>query len=135
MSKKNDIHVEIAMLQKQIEDRLDLEGKKLVFDFEERKGKVHLDLITVNPVHRQSFLLHSVTDKDKLSALRTMLGYLTTEDEKENSYTVQWTLKGEGQLHTSYFRSKNITGALEKLFYNRDRSSIIVFSVSMNPIA
>lgn len=135
MSKKTDIHVELALLQKEIEERLDLEGKKLVFDYEEKKGKIHLDLITVNPVHRQSFLLHSVVGKDKVNALRTMLEYLTEEDEKENSYTIQWTLKGEGMLHTSYFRSKNITGALEKLFYNRDRNSMIVFSVSMNPIA
>ena len=38
-------------------------------------------------------------------------------------------------LHTSYFSAKNILGALDKLYFDRDPNTITVFSVNLNPLA
>jgi hypothetical protein len=92
-------------------------------------------LITVNPQHNQSFLFHSCEGADKADALRSMLDYVKGYKDEESSFTIQWTLRGESALHTSYFRAKNILGALDKLYYDRDPNSITVFSVMMNPIS
>jgi hypothetical protein len=64
-----------------------------------------------------------------------MLEYVENYKEAESSYTIQWSLKGENSLHTSYFRAKNILGALDKLYFERDPNSITVFSVMLNPIS
>jgi hypothetical protein len=94
-----------------------------------------LRLITVNPTHNQSFLFHTCEGADKVDALRNMLEYVKGYKDEESSFTIQWNLRGENALNTSYFRAKNILGALDKLYYDRDPNSITVFSVMMNPIS
>ena len=64
-----------------------------------------------------------------------MLQYVKSYKEKEGSYTIQWSIKGENVLNTSYFSAKNIMGALDKLYYDRDPNSITVFSVILNPMS
>ena len=63
-----------------------------------------------------------------------MLSYVKDYRDKESSYTIQWTVKGENELHTSYFRARTILEALDKLYYGRDATTITVFSVVLNPI-
>jgi len=80
-------------------------------------------------------LFHSETGADKVDALKKMMEYVQSYKEKENSYTIQWVTKSDSELHTSYFRASNILDALEKLYYGRDRNTITVFSVVLNPIS
>jgi hypothetical protein len=129
-----DIHVELASAQKKIEDHLGLDNATLIFDFSPANGKVRLDLITVNPRHNQSFLFHTSEGYDKLDVLKKMFGYVTKNIEKENHYTIQWRAKGETELHTSYFRARNMYEALDKLYYGRDINTLSVFHVTLNPI-
>ena len=129
-----DKNLEIAKKQKQISDYIGLGPDSVVFKFEKSGRQRRLNLITINPRHSQSFLFHSIEGSDDLDALRKMLKYVKTYKEKESSYTVQWSAKGEDYLNTSYFHAKNILEALDKLFYDRDPNSINVFSVNMNPI-
>lgn len=133
----HDQHIEIARLQKEIKKYIGgLNDESLIFDYAQADAnKVKLDLITVNPLHRQSFLFHSVDGFDKVDALFKMLKYVQTYKEKESSYTIQWTLRGEIELHTSYFRAKNVYDALDKLTYGRDMNALIVYSVVLNPIS
>ncbi len=131
-----DYHVECSKIQSAIEDHLGGEGKSsLVFDFQGESGNTKLNLITVNPRHNQSFLFHSVVGVDKVDALRKMLGYVKSYRDKENSYTIQWQAMDEKGVHTSYFRAVNMYEALDKLYFNRDMNSIVVYSVVLNPIA
>ncbi|MCX8489707.1 MAG: hypothetical protein ORN54_01420 [Cyclobacteriaceae bacterium] len=130
-----DIHVESARVQQQVKDYLGLRTSDLVFEFSNVEGKAKLDLITINPRHNQSFLFHSETGSDKVDALRKMWDYVQNYKEKENSYTIQWVTKSDSELHTSYFRAGNILEVLEKLYYGRDRNTITVFSVVLNPVA
>jgi hypothetical protein len=131
----SDAHVEAARIQQQIKDYLGLRTSDLIFEFSGFEGKAKLDLITINPRHQQSFLFHSETGAEKVDALRKMLDYVQNYKQKENSYTIQWVANGNPELHTSYFRASNILEALEKLYYGRDRNTITVFSVVLNPIS
>jgi hypothetical protein len=130
-----DKNIEIARLQSEIDNYIGMGQGSLVFNFDEVGRQVVLRLITVNPRHNQSFLFHVTEGPSKTDALKAMLEYVRNYKEAESSFTIQWTLKGENTLHTSYFRAKNILGALDKLYYDRDPNSITVFSVIMNPIS
>jgi len=129
-----DIHVESARIQEEIADHLGLKDNGLIFEYQDKGQKVKLDLITVNPRHNQSFLFHSVTGYDKVDALNKMMEYVGTYKEKESPYTIQWRTRNGSELHTSYFSAKNITDALDKLYYGRDMNTITVFSVVLNPV-
>ncbi len=131
---KPDIYIESARLQSAIENHLGMEGS-LIFDFANESNQTKLNLITVNKRHNQSFLFHAVMGTDKLDALEKMLAYAKTYREQDHSYTIQWTEPTRKELHTSYFRAKNMYEALDKLYYGRDVQAITVFSVVMNPIA
>lgn len=130
-----DTHVEAARLQQAIIDYLGLPMGDMVFELTQVEGKTKLDLITINPRHNQSFLFHSERGTDKVDAFRKMHAYVQDYKEKENSYTIQWVAPGERELNTSYFRASNILDALEKLYYGRDRNTITVFSVVLNPVS
>lgn len=130
-----DKNVEIANLQAEIGTYIGLGQNSLIFNFEERSTLVRLHLITANPRHNQSFLFHTCEGTSKIETLRMMLEYVKNYKEADSSYTIQWSIKGENALHTSYFRAKNILGALDKLYYDRDPNSITVFSVMLNPIS
>jgi hypothetical protein len=135
MTQTKDIHIESLRLQKEIESYIGLTSNSISFDYHEEDNRIKLNLITVNPIHRQSFLFHTTTGYDKIDALSKMLDYVKNYKERESSYTIQWCLKDDKNLHTSYFRAKNIYNALDKLYFSRDPNSIIVFSVVMNPIS
>lgn len=130
-----DKNVEIANLQAEIGTYIGLGQNSLIFNFEESSALVRLHLITANPRHNQSFLFHTCEGTSKIETLRMMLEYVKNYKEADSSYTIQWSIKGENALHTSYFRAKNILGALDKLYYDRDPNSITVFSVMLNPIS
>lgn len=136
MESNGDLHVEYARLQDEIEQHLGMKGIRLIFEYRNLdSGKVALDLITVNPRHDQSFLFHTEKGTDKRGVLRQMLDYVRNYKEKESSYTIQWVIRGQQDLHTSYFRASNVMDALDKLYYGRDQNTITVFSVVLNPVS
>lgn len=128
-------NLEIAKIQKEIEAYLSLGSTQMIFDFRETGQGIRLDVITVNPRHNQSFLFHYTTGYDRLDALKQMYTYVREHNEKQNSYTIQWCVKGENELHTSYFRAKDIPEALDKLNFSRDPNSLTIFSVVLNPLS
>jgi hypothetical protein len=130
-----DANIEIANLQTEIGRYIGMGENGAIFTFDESDKEVTLRLITVNPRHNQSFLFHSISSASRIEALKEMLEYVKNYKDAESSYTIQWSLKGENILHTSYFRAKNILGALDKLYFQRDPNGITVFSVALNPIS
>ena len=129
-----DRNIEIARIQQEVENYIGLGPRSVVFDYKEDGSTTQLHVITVNPRHNQSFLFHHTQGIDKIDALEKMLEYVKNYKQKESSYTIQWTTRDEEILHTSYFSAKNVMGALDKLFYERDPNSIIIFSINLNPI-
>lgn len=131
-----DNNVRIARLQEAILDRLGIDSKHAVFDFKDREGGViKLNLITINPRHEQSFLFHSVKGLNKIEALEKMLEYVETHFGEENTYTIQWIKVGEDDLHTSYFRGRNVYDILDKFYFERDLTGYRIFSITLNPVA
>lgn len=128
-------NLEISKRQKEIENYLSLGSTDMIFEYSDASDGIRLDVITVNPRHNQSFLFHSVEGFNKIDALNQMLDYVKTYKDKKNSYTIQWSVKGENELHTSYFRAKDIPEAIDKLHYGRDPNGITIFSVVMNPVS
>lgn len=123
------------VLQQKVAAHLGLDPSQLVFSYKQIEGILQLDLITFNPLHNQSFLFHSTRAIDKNEALHKMLEYVQKHFQKEATYTLQWVKIGEDQLHTSYFRAKNIYEVLDKFFYDRDINSYKIYSVSLNPMS
>ncbi|MEZ4829445.1 MAG: hypothetical protein R3C61_24645 [Bacteroidia bacterium] len=128
-------HIEIARLQTEIAKKLDISQANLVFNYTQKGELLQLDLITINPKHDQSFLYHSVEATTRTEALRLMVEYITKNFRQEHSYTVQWTKKGQGELHTSYFRARDMYEVLDKFSHGRDVNDYTIFSVTLNPIA
>lgn len=128
-------NLEISKIQKEIENYLSLGSTSIIFDYQPSGSGVRLDVITVNPRHNQSFLFHSVEGYNKIDALNSMLDYVKVFRDKKNSYTIQWSVKGETELHTSYFRAKDIPEAIDKLHYGRDPNGVTIFSVVLNPLS
>jgi hypothetical protein len=122
-------------LQLQISRYISIGKEHLTFKLEKKKSRFSLHLITFNPIHEQSFLFHATSADSELEAYRQMLKYVKFHKEEESSFTIQWMIIGDNQLHTSYFRSSNILGALDKLYFKRDPNSITVFSIILNPIS
>ena len=122
-------------IQSEIASILGLNQDQLVFSFKETDSIVHLDLITFNPRHNQSFLFHSVKAIDKTEALEKVLEYIKTHFREEETYTIQWLKLGEQDLHTSYFRAKNIYEVLDKFYFERDVNSYRIYNISLNPIS
>lgn len=130
-----DERVEVAKLQKDIKDMLGLNTENLVFEYSSHNSTIKLDLITVNPRHNQSFLFHTSEGIDKIDALKKMRDYVKRKYKEENSYTIQWTTVDSNELHTSYFRAKDMYSALDKLYYGRDMNTISVYIIKLNPIS
>jgi hypothetical protein len=130
-----DNNIVIKDLEIEISKHLGIQLENLIFDFEVLANGCNLNLITINPQHKQSFLFKSIQADNKISALNSMLKYVKEYKDIEQSFTIQWSLKNENELHTSYFRAGNIFQALEKFSFGRDMNSIIVFSVVLNPIS
>ncbi len=130
-----DERVEVARLQKEIKDMLGLNTENLVFEYSTHNNTIKLDLVTVNPRHNQSFLFHTSEGIDKIDALKKMREYVNRKYKEENSYTIQWITVGSDELHTSYFRAKDMYAALDKLYYGRDMNTISVYIIKLNPIS
>lgn len=130
-----DPHIASARLQKDISLRLDLPLDNLIFNFEATGKGSKLELITINPKHEESFLYHTVEAPGKLEALEKMLEYVTKTSQVKQSYTVQWSQRGKGGLHTSYFRARDVYEVLEKFYHGRDKEDYTIFSLTLNPVA
>lgn len=122
-------------VEAKIGDILGLGKDHLVFSYKPLNDVTQLDIITLNPRHDQSFLFHSVKGLDKLEAASKLLEYVQLHYQKEDSYTLQWIKIGEQNLHTSYFRAKNIYQVLDKFYFERDVNSYRIYSISLNPMS
>ena len=130
-----DTEVRINEIQQKIRDVLGIQKDNITFEFHQMPDYVDLDLMTTSPTHKQSFLLHSSEGRDKIEALELMLKYVKNQLFIEDSYTIQWKLLGSNEIHQSYFRAKNIMDSLDKFYFGRSFSSVIVYSIQLNPLS
>ena len=125
----------VLEIKKKIAQSLSLSIEQLVFEFHEMPEYVDLDLFTINAVHKQQFFFHSSEGRDKIEALEMMLKYAENKLNIEDSFTIQWKIKGSTEIHQSHFRAINMMDALDKFYFGRSINSIIIYSINLNPIA
>ena len=132
LTKIKDRELEI---KNKIAQSLNIELDQMVFDYHQMPDYVDLDLFTINKVHKQQFFFHSSEGRDKIEALELMLKYVKNKLFIEDSFTIQWKVKGETEIHQSYFRAINMMDALDKFYFGRSVNSIVIYSIILNPIA
>ena len=131
----NNVTTRVEEIQKKISQSLGLKDDQVVFEFNKMPDYVDLDLFTINPIHKQQFFFHSTEGRDEIEALELMLKYVKNQLIIEDSFTIQWKLKGSTEIHQSHFRAKNMMDALDKFYFGRSISSITIYSIVLNPLA
>ncbi len=129
------LHQEIERKKSEIVSILKLNSDFLQFEFSDENEKTVLKLLTMNPRHQQTFLLHTTEGFGALDALNSMVDYVKTLEQTKHTFTVQWSKNGDDELHTSYFRGKNLYEVLDKFYYGKEVSDTIIFSISLNPLS
>lgn len=129
---------ECNQIESQIREHLGIADKNtIIFNYYQigKEGEIKLVVETINPRHNTKFLLHTELGIDKLDALKKMWGYTNSYKSKEYSYTVRWNyrINPNTEMQTSYFHAANIHRVLDKLFYNRDENSLVIYSIDLNP--
>lgn len=125
----------VTQIQNKIAESLSINLDQLLFEYHEMPDYVDLDLFTINEVHKQQFFFHSSEGRDKIEALELMLKYADNKLYIEDSFTIQWKVKGTTEVHQSHFRAINMMDALDKFYFGRSVSSIMIYSIILNPIA
>ena len=131
----NNITTRVEEIQDKISQSLGLSNNQVVFEFNKMPNYVDLDLFTINAIHKQQFFFHSTEGRDEIEALELMLKYVKNQLIIDDSFTIQWKLKGSTEIHQSYFRAKNMMDALDKFYFGRSVSSITIYSIVLNPLA
>lgn len=126
---------EIERKKDEIATLLNLKREFLLFQFVEEQGKTVLKLLTINPRHQQTFLLHTTEGFGHLDALNGMVEYVKSLEQTKHTFTVQWSKRNDDELHTSYFRGKTLYEVLDKFYYGKEISDTIIFSISLNPLS
>jgi len=108
---------------------------QLEFAWSSEEGIHEVALFTYNPRHTHRFLFHRASGSTREQALQALLEYIQHHKDRELSYTIQWRIAGETELHTSYFSAGNILLALDKFFAGRDPHTVQVYSVMLNPLS
>ncbi|MBM78132.1 MAG: hypothetical protein CL846_06590 [Crocinitomicaceae bacterium] len=131
----NNITTRVEEIQGKISQSLGLSNNQVVFEFNKMPNYVDLDLFTINAIHKQQFFFHSTEGRDEIEALELMLKYVKNQLIIDDSFTIQWKLKGSTEIHQSHFRAKNMMDALDKFYFGRSVSSITIYSIVLNPLA
>lgn len=95
-----DNHVRIAELQQYIKDGIGIDKNNILFEFEDKDGQTKLEVITINPNHKQSFLYHTEEGKDKIEALEKNVG-LCQENTTSKKF-LHDSMVTEGRRKTAY---------------------------------
>ena len=101
-----------------------------------------IELVTYNPVNKTYFLLHSLSDKEKLVAINDMYKHVFNlkQSLKEKrvshySYTVDWYSHPENKRFISYFYGHDMQAVLNKFYYNKLADSFTIHSIKLNPLS
>lgn len=122
---KERIEWEIARLIK--EDN----GSITHFSYSENELRV----ITFNPIKNESFLLKEVTTENVEQALSDILKWLQQKKSDRNSYTVNWTKKGEHKMYNSYFCCSSVREVIDTFYYDKNEQDYIIYEIKQNPIS
>ena len=106
------------------------------------ENECQMDLVTYNPVHSKSFLLHTMTAENQLDVANKMYDHvwnlnriLKQKKDTYVNYTVEWRDKTEEKNHLSHFYGNDLDDILKKFYYGKNRDTLIIFHIRLNPIS
>jgi len=129
---------EILLTEMTSEDiiRKELNDVTLYFDYQESESETELSIITISKNHGERFLFHKILSSNKLSCLSKMIDYIRS-DYKKNflNYEIVWRKKGDSKDNISWFNGKSFLDIVDKFFFMKDPSDIIIYEVKLKPMA
>ena len=139
MSKSFDKKLEQLKLQHQIYSRLQQDnGVSSHFDYHVNlmsDQTITLNLLTYNQRHEEYMLFHAVSGTSSLDCLQKMLRYIEDRSgSKENSYTIEWTKKGDDATYKSYFMAADQDEAIAKFLHEKDEDEYR-YTCTLNPVS
>jgi len=124
-------------LEEQIRELVNKDNKSDVQFVYNRDGdKWSVDVFTVNPSNGETFLMKSEPSSgaNYELALERVLEYVIKHKKECNSYTVEWTKKGENGYNTSYFYCTSMYDVLHKFYEGKGNpEKYNIFSIKLNP--
>lgn len=106
------------------------------FRYSHQGPKVRTKLVTWNPKHRSTFLVHETEARSRIDALNELLLYVKDKiRDQEKPYTVKWHLKNtmDMKLVTSHFYAQDIYNLLDKFYYDKNREDYEIIEIKLNP--
>lgn len=123
-------------LEEQIRELVKKDNKNDVrFVYNRDSDKWWVNVYTVNPGNGETFLMksESSTGPDFELALERVLDYVVKHKKESNSYTVEWTKKGESGYNKSYFYCTSMYDVLHKFYEGKTNpDKYTIFSIKLN---
>jgi len=129
---------EILLAEMVSEDiiRKELNDVTIYFDYQETDSETELSVITISKNHGERFLFHKIKANSKISCLSKMIDYIKS-DYKLNfqNYEIVWKKRGEVKDIVSWFNGKSFLDIIDKFYFMKDPSDIIIYEVRLKPLA
>lgn len=134
---------DVLLKEIELEDKIrkELSDVILYFDYQEYENmgdEASLSLITISKNHGERFLFHKVIDNSKMDCLIKMLEYITSDYKKNlEHYEVTWKNKksSETKSQKSWFCGRSFLEVMDKFYYLKDTSDIIIFNIKLMPLS
>lgn len=123
-------------LEEQIRELVNKDNKSEVkFIYTKDNDKWTVNVFTVNPSNDETFLMKTEPSNgpDFELALERVLDYVVKHKKDSNSYTVEWTKKGENGYNTSYFYCTSMYDVLHKFYEGKSNpDKYTIFCIKLN---
>lgn len=142
----NDKDTKTLLMELEIQDKIskELDDTKVYLDFcivphnpyssVIANSDIKLDLITISETHNEKFLFHSITANNKLECLILMLDYIKSDYKKKlQHYKIDWRKSGTNDIIISWFWGKDFMDVVNKFFYSKNRSEILIYEIKLMP--
>ena len=129
---------EILLSEMTSEDiiRKELDDVTLYFDYQETDSETELSLITISKNHGERFLFHKISSNSKLFCLSKMIDYIKSDYKlNHQNYEINWRKKGDTKDNVSWFNGKSFLSIIDKFYFMKDPSDILIYEVKMKPMA
>lgn len=133
---------ETLLLELSLEEKIrkELDDVKLYFDYSEiesdNEDEVTLKLITISEIHGKSFMFHKIVSNSKKSCLDSMLGYIKSDYKRKfSNYEIVWRKKGDISNTISWFHGKDFLDIIDKFYFSKDSSEVIIWEVKLRPMS
>lgn len=116
--------------------REELPEVTIYFDYQEVESDTILSLITISKEHGERFLFHKIKSHSKSNCLYEMLTFIKSDYKKNlETYEIIWRKKNDIKDQKSWFCGRSFLEIIDKFYYSKDTSEIIIYKIELKPIS